>query len=604
MKKILSLILLITALQVRAQMPAEKIDSLKQLLTQQKEDTLKVTLLNEISFQISANNPQEGFKYGNEALDLANKLKWNSGIALAHRMIGLSYHAKADFVNAISNYLKEIKILEALQDSFSLAATYNNISNVYRDQKSYKSAAKYLEMAIALNRKLKNEKWEANNLINMGNLFFAQADYQSAIGYYEQALMLAQKINFKYAISLTTSNIGAIYSSMEEYKKALPYLQSSLEMDRIRNDLEGMSRNYINIGTLYKMQYDANGKKPNERNDLLKAKAYADSALAIDKEIGDPEALSEDYNVLSEIESALGNYSTALEHYKQYASLQDSVYNIENDRKITQSLMQYDFDKKEAAAKAEQEKKDIRQKNIRNSIMAGLGGSLIFLAVVWRQRNKISKEKKRSEELLLNILPSETADELKRTGSAQAKNHNDVTVLFTDFKNFTQMGEQLSAQELVNEINFCYSAFDNIISKYGIEKIKTIGDSYMCAAGLPADNPHHAADTVNAALEIRDFIEQEKNKRKQENKPFFDIRIGCHSGAVVAGIVGIKKFAYDIWGDTVNIASRMESSGEAGKVNISETTYQLVKDQFNCTHRGKIEAKNKGTIDMYFVERG
>ena len=247
-------------------------------------------------------------------------------------------------------------------------------------------------------------------------------------------------------------------------------------------------------------------------------------------------------------------------------------------------------------------KKFSKQKNIRNSIATGLAGALVFLVVVYRQRNKISKEKKRSDELLLNILPAETAEELKRTGTTTAKDFDQVTVMFTDFKNFTSISEKLNAQELVNEINYCYSIFDNIITKHGIEKIKTIGDSYMCAGGLPIANKTNAIDTVTAAIEIRDFMLNEKQERQNEGKPFFEIRIGCNTGSVVAGIVGIKKFAYDIWGDTVNIAARMESSSEPGKVNISGSTYELIKDKFNCEHRGKIEAKNKGMIDMYFVE--
>jgi len=219
------------------------------------------------------------------------------------------------------------------------------------------------------------------------------------------------------------------------------------------------------------------------------------------------------------------------------------------------------------------------------------------------ERNKVVEaEKKKSDDLLLNILPEEVAEELKNKGTTTAKNFSEVTVLFTDFKNFTLMSEKWSAQELVNEINYWYSAFDTIITKHGIEKIKTIGDSYMCAGGLPVANTTNPEDTVSAALEIRDFMLAEKQKREREGKPFFEIRIGCNTGSVVAGIVGIKKFAYDIWGDTVNTASRMESSGEPGKVNISGSTYELVKDKFKCKHRGKIEVKNKGMIDMYFVE--
>jgi adenylate cyclase len=228
-------------------------------------------------------------------------------------------------------------------------------------------------------------------------------------------------------------------------------------------------------------------------------------------------------------------------------------------------------------------------------------GSLIFLMVYYFVGKK-NFFQARSESLLLNILPKEIAEELKAKGSAEAKQFDEVTVMFTDFKNFTRISEKLSPVELVKEIDTCFKAFDNITSNHNIEKIKTIGDSYMCAGGLPVANKTNANDVVSAAMEIQQYVQNYFEERIKNGKEPFEIRIGIHSGPVVAGIVGIKKIAYDIWGDTVNIASRMESSGEAGKVNISGSTYELVKDKFTCTHRGKIQAKNKGEIDMYFVE--
>jgi len=214
----------------------------------------------------------------------------------------------------------------------------------------------------------------------------------------------------------------------------------------------------------------------------------------------------------------------------------------------------------------------------------------------------ITKEKQRYEELLLNILPYEVAQELKEKGKSEAKMFDHVTVMFTDFKDFTKIGEQMSAGNLVKEIDYCFSSFDKIIQKHGIEKIKTIGDSYMCAGGLPAINKTHATDVIQAAIEIREFMVKHKKEKLEKGETPFEIRIGINTGPVVAGIVGIRKFAYDIWGDTVNIASRMESGGEPGKINISGSTYEQIKDTFKCTYRGKIQAKNKGEIDMYFVE--
>ncbi|MGI8636504.1 MAG: adenylate/guanylate cyclase domain-containing protein, partial [Segetibacter sp.] len=209
--------------------------------------------------------------------------------------------------------------------------------------------------------------------------------------------------------------------------------------------------------------------------------------------------------------------------------------------------------------------------------------------------------KKKTDKLLLNILPAETADELKATGFAKAKNYDLVTVLFADFKGFTEISEQLKPDQLVADLNYCFSAFDMITEKYGIEKIKTIGDAYMCVGGLPVRNETHAMDILMAAIEIRDFMVMYKKEKEARGETPFEIRIGINTGPVVAGIVGIKKFAYDIWGNTVNIASRMESCSESGKINISGSTWLFIKDHFSCTWRGKIKAKGIGEIDMYFV---
>jgi len=213
--------------------------------------------------------------------------------------------------------------------------------------------------------------------------------------------------------------------------------------------------------------------------------------------------------------------------------------------------------------------------------------------------DELQTEKQKSDNLLLNILPAQIAEELKQDDRSAARLYNNVTVILTDFKNFTSYSEHHTPHEIVNELHECFRAFDEIMTKYDIEKIKTIGDGYLAVCGLPEEEASHALKVVGAAKEIIRFMD---NRYSILGEKTFQIRIGIHSGQVVAGIVGIKKFAYDIWGDTVNIAARMEQNSEPGKINISGTTYELVKNSYSCAYRGKIPAKNKGEIDMYFVD--
>jgi adenylate cyclase len=212
---------------------------------------------------------------------------------------------------------------------------------------------------------------------------------------------------------------------------------------------------------------------------------------------------------------------------------------------------------------------------------------------------EVKQEKQVSEVLLLNILPEEVAKELKANGDVQPKLFENVTVFFSDFVNFTIASDKMTPQQLVAELHECFKAFDTIMSKHGIEKIKTVGDAYLAVSGLPEPNAMHADAVVKAALEVRDFMRERKNLLGNST---FGIRIGINSGTVVAGIVGVRKFAYDIWGDTVNVAARMEQNSEDGKVNISEKTRELLAGEFALTDRGVLNVKNKGEMRMYFVE--
>ncbi|HEX2970434.1 MAG TPA: adenylate/guanylate cyclase domain-containing protein [Bacteroidales bacterium] len=210
-------------------------------------------------------------------------------------------------------------------------------------------------------------------------------------------------------------------------------------------------------------------------------------------------------------------------------------------------------------------------------------------------------EKEKSEALLANVLPKNTASEIMAKGKATKIKYNFVTVLFSDIQGFTKIAEEMNPEVLIDELDKFFFYFDSVVEKFGIEKIKTIGDAYMCAGGIPEKNRTNPVEVILAALEMKAYMTRLKESSELQGMKYWDIRIGIHTGTVVAGVVGQKKLSYDIWGDTVNTASRMESSGEAGKINISGTTYEFVKDFFNCEYRGRMPVKYKGELEMYFV---
>jgi class 3 adenylate cyclase len=358
--------------------------------------------------------------------------------------------------------------------------------------------------------------------------------------------------------------------------------------------------------------------------------------LQVAQEIKRPLEIGDASKILFESYKLKGNYAKALEYHELYKQTQDSLFSTEKSKAIANLETQAEMDKKQLEIdkqqlEIEKEKEATKfQQYINYLVIAGLLSVLVFAFFIFRSRQKerkakelvlqqkeeiqqineelnttlsiVEQERAKSDKLLLNILPIETARELKETGQATPQHYDLVSVLFTDFKGFTSLAEKMTPSEVIENLDTCFYALDLICDKYNLEKIKTIGDSYMCAGGLPVANTSNPMDTVLAGLEMQAFMTKWKSEKEAQGLPAWELRLGIHSGEAVAGVVGKNKFAYDIWGDTVNLASRMESSGEVGKVNISEMTYNLVKHQFQCTYRGEIQAKNKGEVKMYFVE--
>ena len=496
-----------------------------------------------------------------------------------------------DHVKALEYYMKDLAYCEKKRDSMLISGVKTNIATVFIEMGDTASAMMYYnssyEIALALNIK---EDIIINSL-NIGDVYHKSGNIAASLRWFYRADSVSQGYDNNFYKANIQIMIGEALIEKKELVEAERAITFGLNLSESIDDTQGQTRALTGLAKIKLRQ-----------SNFAEGIQFANRAFQLSSETGAVKDRLEAIKVLHLLHRASGSFRQAIEMLDMQVALRDSILSVDNQRGVMRTQMQYDFDKKEALLAAEQEKKEalakeeIRRKNIQRNASVGVLLLLILLA------GSIYRGKKKSDELLLNILPYETAQELKKKGTSDAVLINQVTVLFTDFKGFTALSEKLAPKELVKDLHECFSAFDRICGKYGIEKIKTIGDAYMAAGGLPTPNLTHAKDVVKAALEIAEFVEVGKKLKIEKGEPFFEIRVGVHTGPVVAGIVGIKKFQYDIWGDTVNTASRMESSGAVGKVNVSQSTYEQIKDEFTCEYRGEIEAKGKGKLGMYFVD--
>lgn len=568
-----------------------RLDSLKNALEYAKEDIAKVDLLNEIGWQSIMTNNIEQSKVVIEKADiLAKKIKYKAGEAKAINTLGIYYQSKSNFSESLKYYHLSLKLYDEINNKKGTAFSYQCIGAIYSIQGNYEEANNNYAKALELYSSIDDKEGLSYIYNNYGGNYVAIGKYDEAMKSYEESLKIRMELGNIGSIAITNCEIAGIYLKKNAYPKALEAYNKALEISEMAGRKSLMSKCYI--GKAQVNFYLKNYKTAKE--DVLKGQSF------FNNESGFFETLYESYYIASKIDSALGNWKGAFINYNTYITYKDSFDNQLSNKKFLQTQLKYEFEAKETLLKAAQDKKDIitteelkLQRNMRNSFFIGLLGVLFFLLLAIKQSNVLKKEKKRSDELLLNILPANVAEELKEKGSAEAKQFDNVTVIFTDFVNFTGISQKMTPSELVAEIHKIFTAFDYIIEKNGLEKIKTIGDAYLAVCGMPSKNEKHAENTINAAKEIINYI---------KSNSIFNIRVGIHTGTVVAGIVGVKKYAYDIWGDTVNTASRLENTSEPGKINVSESTYLLAKDSFSFEYRGKVAIKNKDAINMYFVQ--
>lgn len=539
-------------------------------------------------------------EYWQASLEAYEKMGNDKGIANLQSNIGAVYYSKGDNTKAIDYYLQAIRIAEKAEDDFRRATVLQNIGAVYQEIKEYDVAEKYLLEGLTLWEEMDYDKGAATTSLNLGELYFEQNKLTEALAYFRRSRDIFEKLNDP---SLPTAliKIGKMDTRLGRYSEAFSVLSQAYTMSEEQDAKVGMALAQNAIAELHLAL-----KSP-----TLAINAY-EKAIELGTAIGVNEDLQESYRGITNAYSMLGDYQKAFEYQEKLLETNSEIYNLDKQEKLASLQLVFDVEKREAQIdllNADNEIKTqqiARERTFRNFLMATAGflllliGGVTYLYQYSRKTTKIIiEEKNKSDQLLRNILPHETAEELKKYGVVKAKKYDSATVIFTDFVNFTGESEKIEPEVLVHTIDYYFKHFDAIISKYKLEKIKTIGDAYMAAGGLPLKNAASAVDAVNAAAEIIQFTE-ETFKNPPEGINPFKIRIGINSGPVVAGVVGTTKFQYDIWGDTVNVASRLESNSEPNQINVSHSVYEELKDKFNFIYRGALDVKNKGSIKMYF----
>jgi adenylate cyclase len=599
-----------------------------------KRDTTTVNKLLEESKSLVRTDFSKAISLAIQAREMANDLEYPKGEAYALKNMGLVYYTRAQYKEALEYWINSLQIFESIKDDVGTSNLLSNIGAIYIDQGADAKALEYMLRSLQLAEKTGDTLRMITALSNIGGIYYNKKD-SVALGYLQKAMPLAELSGNTEAYVVIAGNVGEIFNDRHQNEKALEYFQKSIkaagksisaafsvngigkvyqmegklpEALRYHNQALDIARKFDdNLQVVRSMREVANVYFKQDKTTL--AIEYYNKARVIAEEIEDLKIeLKDIYKDLASAYSKANDFSNAFLYQTQYAVIKDTLYNIESKKKLNQLQFDFELSKKQGEIVLK-EAKIKSEKQARYGVTVGLGLLLLIIVIIYRnylqksKTNKIlDKQKDEIEHLLLNILPKEVANELQTHGESKPRHFEEVSILFTDFKGFTSIADKLSPGELVEELNECFVAFDGIIEKYNLEKIKTIGDAYMCAGNIPSPDPDHAYKIIKAALDIQDFVERYNVRRTGKGLEPWEIRIGVHIGPIVAGVVGKKKYAYDIWGSAVNIASRMESNGTPGKVNISADTHEIIKEWFDCSYRGKIYAKNLGDLDMYYVE--
>jgi class 3 adenylate cyclase len=530
-------------------------------------------------------------------------------------------YQEAALYNEAQTYLQEARlILEARNDPDGTAKVYTQMGHIRFELGLYREALEWYRRSLSLRREEQEDPMRlAEALRDCANALDEMDSSKTAILYYHQALDLLQKQKDRPGIADVYTNLSDAYKHSGNYPAALQSIQEAIKIHRVLEDETALMEDYNVAGDVhYRMK------------DYEVSLDYVQKYYAIAQQNNNSKYIQNAYKDFAEVYAARGDYSLAYDFRVRYDEMRFRYINekmsgdfarkeaLFDDQRKQQQIEQQERELRLRDAELARQNADIEKSNTQRNALLGGALALILLVALLFNRNRIrarsnrelaaknraiAAEQERADNLLRNILPEKTAHELKLYNKVQPVRYESVTVMFSDFVNFTKVAENLPPEILIESLDMCFQLFDRIIETHGLEKIKTIGDAYMCAGGLPQPNDTHPQDVVRAALTMQEELRKLMDKRQAQGHPVFEMRIGVHTGPVVAGVVGSRKFAYDIWGDTVNVAARLEQGSDTGRVNISETTRQLLGDAFQCTFRGHLPAKNKGAVAMYFVDK-
>jgi class 3 adenylate cyclase/Tfp pilus assembly protein PilF len=544
--------------------------------------------------------------------------------------LGMVYKKQGYYNRAITYYEEALKLAEENENKRNIAIFLNNIGSIYDEWGRYDKAIEYFERSLRIKQEIDDEEGIANSLNNIGMVYYVWKKYDDAIQNFKEALALDVKRNDKKQMAMRINNIGISFFEMKNFDSAEFYYRKALGINIESGSKDQVAAQYNNLGMLYleRKDHEQAGKflklaldiyedlnlradivqvlsnlgfNESQKKNYQEALDYLYRSVEVATELQLKNTLIRNYLRLSEIYDSLKSYEMALNYYKTASQIKDSLFTEESHLQIADFEVKYETERKQKEIEISNLKLK-RQKTLRNSLFGIISLILVLAGLIYytlrlriRDNRIIQGEKAKSDRLLLNILPEKVANDLKNSGDTKPESFDNVTVLFTDLCNFTELSSGLKPEFIISELNQMFTTFDSIIEKHGCERIKTIGDAYMAVCGLPVPDPDHASNIVGAALEMLGYMEE----RRKLSPVKWQIRIGIDSGSVVAGVVGVKKYIYDVFGDTVNTASRMESCSDPMMITVSENTYKLVKDKFDFTERDSLVIKGKGTMKIY-----